>query len=1145
MAITVAMQQTVAAMYAALFNRAPEKAGLDFWCGQLDSGVSLAAMAQTMYETAPARATYPDGISNADVVKAFYLNVLGRAGDAEGLAFWEARLNTLGTKGALIAEMVANVQSYTGTDPAGVTSKALFDNKVTVGFAYAVTLGKEDVELAKSVLALVTATDTAAALSAANVGQTFTLTTSAAGDTVIGTSGNDKVSALVAATGTTFTSADVIVDSSTTDSDTLTLATSANIAAGADARVSGIENVVINHTSFTNGSFDLANVKAAKITVNNLQAAGADGVTLTGLTQGSSVVAGSGVTGTVSATTGNSVTSLTVEGGEATGITVGQANGGTAAAIALHVKSNATGTTNTPVSISIEGSAATAKDSATVEAKGIVNLDTDGATADQVENVTLIGNGAAATFTVVGAPTAITVSGSQNVTVAGTAATFSGKTVTDASTATSKLKVQTTAAALDLTKVSVDTVELAIDMVANAVTVDSAEALQVSTNQTSLTLTSAATTKATNEVSITVDDNAATTSTIALGTVAATNLAKVNVVATDNVTVGNNATFGADAVVNFSGAGTVTVGTGVTAKEVNASAGTGVLTAAFGTNLLSITGGSAKDVLTVSADQNFTAVGGAGQDTLVIASATTNLNFADNTAVKLDGIEVVQFDDDGLTAVTHTFASSHLTGKAIVVKGEGATTTADVLAVAMDGTTLDLSGLNADTASISKVSITAGTVAASALTITGTSMVDEVSGGSQADTIKTGEGNDVIVDAGDGDDVIDTGAGDDTVTDSGAGNDHITLGTGTNVVTQAGAGNDTIIGGTGTDTVTDAGAGNDVMNLGNGTNTAYGNSGDDVITGGTGVDTFTGGADKDTLNGDAGADKLFGDNAGNKEVATLTIGGVPANTNTVAVTLFGRELTVTLDATTAASVATASAAVKAAIDAAFGDVVTTGTIAAGAFTITSKLDGNLVDFTVAAGGGGATAAFSAKADGSASAGGVDTINAGAGADFVFAGEGKDVVDLGAADTDADVVAYTTLAAAEAGDEIKNFEAATGNDIIKFAQSAVLNGTSSATLASVAANGTIGLNDVFVKITNAAAAGAVDTAAEMVTFLTNLGTANMAANDVVLVAANDGTDTYLWAYAETGATAGAQAAELTLVTKLVGVTNIENGDIAFI
>lgn len=905
--------------------------------------------------------------------------------------------------------------------------------------------------------------------------------------------------------------------------------------------ITNIENIVINNTSFSNSSFTLDKVSgASKITVNNLQAAGADGSTVAAVASGSTVTAGSGHAGTFTVSGRDGVTALTVAAGSATTLNVGKVADTTAAASTWTITSDVAGTSASHNAINLEGSAAVEKDTAVISAKGYVDLVTnsDGTGTDQVEILNLSGNGVAANYTIGnGAPSTITISGGQNVTLEGVAAKFGGKTVTDASTATSTIKVKTTAAALDLTKVAVDNVNLAIDMAGNTVTVDG-DALTVSTNQASLTLTSAVASKATNAVSITIDDDASATNTVALGAAAVTNIATTTINTVDNVSVANTASFGTDGVVKFTGAGDVTVGaTGgtITAKQVDASGSAGVVTAFLGSTFTDVIGGSGKDVINVEGDTSFTIDGGAGLDTVKFGdSTTTALDISNNTTTSLSNVEVIQFVHDA-SGRTLTLDSSLLSGKAIVLKGTHAS---DVFAVSMDGTTADLSNINQGT-NVSKVTINGSSIGAgSALSITGTAGVDEVTAGAQNDTISTGDGNDTIVDAGAGDDTISTGAGDDTVTQAGSGNDNIDLGAGTNTVTDAGDGNDTITGGSGNDTVTDAGSGNDSISLGNGTNIAYGNSGDDVITGGTGADTFTGGADKDTLNGLAGADILYGDNAGTKEARTVTVSGTQEN-ETLTFTAFGKAVTASALSTNTADVN--AGLLKTAIESALGSYVTVSAVSSGAFTVTSKIDGNLADFTVAQ--SSATQnniAVGTATDGGLSAGGADTINAGTGADFVVGGEGKDTIDLGAADGYADVVAYTNVAST-GGDFISSFES--GVDVLKIAASVLANGTPTATMATITSTGTVGANDVFIKLSTAAAAGAVDTAAEVVTFLTNVGTGNIAANDSVIFAINDGTDTYLWSNVSTAGGAVVEG-DLKLVAKLVGVTTIANGDLAF-
>jgi len=138
MAITVAMRTEVSQLYVALFGRAPDSEGLGFWVSQRNSGQSMTQIADAMFATAPARAYFPTWMTNQEIIGSFYQNVLGRTADAEGLAFWTGKLNAAGaTPGSVITEMITAIAHYDGTDPLGVASAALFNNKVEVAQYYA------------------------------------------------------------------------------------------------------------------------------------------------------------------------------------------------------------------------------------------------------------------------------------------------------------------------------------------------------------------------------------------------------------------------------------------------------------------------------------------------------------------------------------------------------------------------------------------------------------------------------------------------------------------------------------------------------------------------------------------------------------------------------------------------------------------------------------------------------------------------------------------------------------------------------------------------------------------------------------------------------------------------------------------------
>ena len=111
-------------IYQAAFNRAPDRAGLGYWISQMDKGASLDAVAAAFAGSIEFKQAYGIAPSNAAIVAAFYQNVLHRAGDAAGMAFWTGVLDTKGsTVGGVLAgfsESVENQVALVGVVSAGV-----------------------------------------------------------------------------------------------------------------------------------------------------------------------------------------------------------------------------------------------------------------------------------------------------------------------------------------------------------------------------------------------------------------------------------------------------------------------------------------------------------------------------------------------------------------------------------------------------------------------------------------------------------------------------------------------------------------------------------------------------------------------------------------------------------------------------------------------------------------------------------------------------------------------------------------------------------------------------------------------------------------------------------------------------------------
>ena len=160
--------EKVSQLYIALFNRAPESSGFNYWVQRMNNGDSFAFIAQEMFNCEAARATYPKSFTSTQIINTFYANVLGRTPDTEGLTYWKARLDEKGANpGVVITSMIDAINGYKDGDnkdadinTAALNSQKLLNNKLAVSLNYAQTLSGDNVADATSILSLVTATDT-------------------------------------------------------------------------------------------------------------------------------------------------------------------------------------------------------------------------------------------------------------------------------------------------------------------------------------------------------------------------------------------------------------------------------------------------------------------------------------------------------------------------------------------------------------------------------------------------------------------------------------------------------------------------------------------------------------------------------------------------------------------------------------------------------------------------------------------------------------------------------------------------------------------------------------------------------------------------------------------------------------------------
>jgi hypothetical protein len=82
-------------LYQAAFDRTPDRAGLSYWVNDLDHGADLAGVAKNFIASAEFKAVYgdPAALTASQFVDLLYANVLHRAPDAAGKAYWQDQIN--------------------------------------------------------------------------------------------------------------------------------------------------------------------------------------------------------------------------------------------------------------------------------------------------------------------------------------------------------------------------------------------------------------------------------------------------------------------------------------------------------------------------------------------------------------------------------------------------------------------------------------------------------------------------------------------------------------------------------------------------------------------------------------------------------------------------------------------------------------------------------------------------------------------------------------------------------------------------------------------------------------------------------------------------------------------------------------------
>ena len=140
--------QNVTKLYIATFDRAPDKAGLNYWVNK--SRLSVENIATSFFDQDETKALYPAETSTEDFIKSIYANLFKRDPDSAGASYWKKDLdNGVVNKSIFI---LAVVNGAKGDDA------ILLSNKTEVGLKF-IESGSNDVNRAKSIMSKITKDD--------------------------------------------------------------------------------------------------------------------------------------------------------------------------------------------------------------------------------------------------------------------------------------------------------------------------------------------------------------------------------------------------------------------------------------------------------------------------------------------------------------------------------------------------------------------------------------------------------------------------------------------------------------------------------------------------------------------------------------------------------------------------------------------------------------------------------------------------------------------------------------------------------------------------------------------------------------------------------------------------------------------------
>ena len=101
-------------IYKAAFDRTPDNGGLSYWIKTMDSGTSLNDVASGFVSSAEFASVYGSNPSNRDYIDKLYENVLGRHGEDAGITYWVGQLDSGVSRASVLAGFSESAENVSG-----------------------------------------------------------------------------------------------------------------------------------------------------------------------------------------------------------------------------------------------------------------------------------------------------------------------------------------------------------------------------------------------------------------------------------------------------------------------------------------------------------------------------------------------------------------------------------------------------------------------------------------------------------------------------------------------------------------------------------------------------------------------------------------------------------------------------------------------------------------------------------------------------------------------------------------------------------------------------------------------------------------------------------------------------------------------